>query len=100
MSSGIQTVTETHALCAICLEWFTHDALWVDSEGQKWDICQSCGEKERLMNDESPVVTEEMARTLVQEDGLDPSRANQLVGLTMKEATAKVVGWLREAEQS
>lgn len=47
MSSGIQTVTPTHAMCCICFEWFTHDNLWVDEDGQKWDVCIDCGVKEQ-----------------------------------------------------
>ena len=43
MSSGIQTVTETHAMCCVCFEWFAHGELWVDRDGQKWDMCVECG---------------------------------------------------------
>lgn len=99
MSSGIQTVTETHALCAICLQWFTHDQLWVDDEGNKWDMCFHCGEKEFYMTDKTTIVTPEIARGLVEQDGLSQDKAADLVGLTMQEATAKLAQWVREHEE-
>lgn len=99
MSSGIQTVTKTHALCAVCFEWFTHDQLWVDNDGDKWDVCFHCGEKEYYMTDKSPIVTPEIAKSLVEQDGLNPSKADELVGLTMQEATAKLGQWVREHEE-
>lgn len=51
------------------------------------------------MKDDSPIVTETVAYVLVKSDGLDPARAEELVGLTMMQATAKVGQWLREAEK-
>lgn len=33
-------------ICQICTEWTSYDDLYVDSNGDKWDICKPCGEQE------------------------------------------------------
>lgn len=32
--------------CAICYVTLTPEECWVDKEGQKWDLCESCGKRE------------------------------------------------------
>lgn len=34
-------------MCCICFDRFDQDQLFVDADGQKWDICLADGERER-----------------------------------------------------
>lgn len=29
-----------HKMCCICFEYIPYDDLWVDQDGQKWDMCK------------------------------------------------------------
>lgn len=51
------------------------------------------------MADKTTIVTPEIARGLVEQDGLSQDKAADLVGLTMQEATAKLAQWVREHEE-
>ena len=33
-------------MCDLCYERFPKEELWVDAEGQRWDTCATCGERE------------------------------------------------------
>lgn len=33
-------------ICELCVEWVSFDNLWVDENGDKWDICMKCGQNE------------------------------------------------------
>lgn len=35
-----------HCICQICIEWFSLDELFVDANGDKWDVCKECGYRE------------------------------------------------------
>ena len=30
-------------MCCICFGRFTQDELWVDGQGDRWDMCKECG---------------------------------------------------------
>lgn len=32
-----------HKMCCLCFEYIPYEELYVDSTGQKWDMCQPCG---------------------------------------------------------
>lgn len=38
----------THRMCCICFEYIPVDELYVDDDGQKWDVCQKCELHEQL----------------------------------------------------
>lgn len=42
--NGIVRMTreKDRLICGICVEWVSHDDLYVDADGQKWDICKPC----------------------------------------------------------
>jgi len=37
----------THRMCCICFEYVPVDNLWRDENGQRWDMCQDCGNTEK-----------------------------------------------------
>lgn len=39
----------THMMCCICFEYTKVDELWVDDEGQTWDMCKGCGLAEQVI---------------------------------------------------
>ena len=45
--SSIPTIFPDGAMCCICFEWVPVEECWQDTEGQKWDMCGPCGERER-----------------------------------------------------
>ena len=36
----------THKMCCICCEFVPLDELWIDCQGQKWDLFKPCGDRE------------------------------------------------------
>ena len=32
-----------HKMCPVCFEYTPFEDLWVDKDGQKWDMCRPCG---------------------------------------------------------
>jgi hypothetical protein len=39
-------LTDGRVMCCLCFDYTAPDALWTDAAGQKWDMCQPCGERE------------------------------------------------------
>lgn len=37
-------------ICETCIEWTPFGGLYVDANGDRWDVCRSCGEKEDRAN--------------------------------------------------
>jgi hypothetical protein len=38
--------TGLHLMCELCFEWTDFVDLYVDAEGNRWDVCYVCGEME------------------------------------------------------
>jgi hypothetical protein len=34
--------------CCVCFDHFTEDELYVDEDGQKWDICKPCKARDHV----------------------------------------------------
>lgn len=37
----------THKMCCLCFEFIPVDELYVDGDGTRWDMCRTCGEREK-----------------------------------------------------
>lgn len=33
-------------ICEVCVEWTAFEDLYVDAQGQRWDVCRPCAEAE------------------------------------------------------
>lgn len=39
-------IENERVICELCVEWTSFMDLYVDPEGQKWDYCKDCAEKD------------------------------------------------------
>lgn len=45
-SSLVYDEANHRMICCACAEWVDLDDLYVDEDGQKWDLCKPCEERE------------------------------------------------------
>jgi hypothetical protein len=52
MSSGLESLyPEGHWMCQLCVELVPVDSLHVDENGEKWDVCESCHQADKVNHD-------------------------------------------------
>lgn len=44
--TDLTRLTDGRVMCTICFEFTPRDQLWVDENGQVWDMCRPCGDVE------------------------------------------------------
>jgi hypothetical protein len=45
-------VPDGQFLCCLCFEAFPTEQAWMDADGQRWDMCDTCGESERIAGEQ------------------------------------------------
>lgn len=78
-------------MCCICFGWSTHDELWVDATGQKWDVCETCG-----INQERVKTMGDKEKDLIEDSSFGTDEAKALRDRAPKEAVEAIVERVRE----